>query len=132
LRAGGSSFPNGYNWYFDDLQNASANAIAAWPGLDAARIKNDGTTTNDGWLGRMEIDLPRMFRLVRDGLQRSEALFTTLTGFSYYYIGLGNEIGYDAANGYANSIPVSGQPFGQSGSGTSSRSSPAAARTARA
>jgi hypothetical protein len=117
LRVGGSSFANGYNWYFDDFQNASANAAGSWPGFDAARIKNDGTATNDGWLGRMEIDLPRFFRLLRDGLQRSEALFTTLTGFSYYYVGLGNEIGYDSANGYANSIPVSGQPFGASGPG---------------
>ena len=117
LRVGGSSFPNGYNWYFDDLQNSSVNAIASWPGLDAGRIKNNGSATDDGWLGRMEIDTPRFFRLLRDGLQRSEALFTTLTGFSYYYVGLGNEIGYDSANGYPNSIPVSGQPFGQSGSG---------------
>jgi hypothetical protein len=117
LKAGGSSFPNGYNWYFDDFQNGSSNAFAAWPGFDAARMKNDGNTTNDGWLGRTEIDLPRFFRLVRDGLQRSEALFTTLTGWSYYYVGLGNEIGYDSANGYPNSIPVSGQPYGSAGSG---------------
>lgn len=117
LKAGGSSFPNGYNWYFDDFQNGSTNAMASWPGFDAARIKNDGTSTNDGWLGRCEADVPRFFRLVREGLERSEALFTTLTGFSYYYVGLGNEIGYDSANGYPSSIPVSGQPYGQTGSG---------------
>jgi Tfp pilus assembly protein PilV len=115
LRATGSSFPNGYNWYFDDFENGT-NAIASWPGLDAARTKNDGLT-NDGWMGRIDADVPRLFRLVREGLQRSESLFTTLTGFSYYYIGLGDEIGYDAANGYPNSIPVSGQPFGVAGSG---------------
>jgi type II secretory pathway pseudopilin PulG len=116
LRSGGSSFPNGYNWYFDDLENGT-NAIASWPGLTATRLKNNATTTDDGWNGRIDVDVPRLFALVREGLQRSEALFTTLTGFSYYYIGLGNEIGYDAANGYANSIPVSGQPFGAAGSG---------------
>jgi Tfp pilus assembly protein PilV len=117
LRSTGTSFPNGYNWYFDDLQNASTNALSSWPGLDASRLKNNSTTTDDGWNGHCEADIPRMFRLVREGLQRSEALFTTLTGWSYYYIGLGNEIGYDSANGYANSIPVSGQPYGASGSG---------------
>lgn len=116
LRSGGSSFPNGYNWYFDDLENGT-NAIAAWPGLDAARLKNNATTTDDGWGGRIFADVPRLFKLVREGLQRSEALFTTLTGWSYYYVGLGGEIGYDSANGYPSSIPVSGQPFGQNGSG---------------
>jgi hypothetical protein len=116
LRSGGTSFPDGYNWYFDDMENGT-NAIASWPGLNAARMKNDANATNDGWMGRADVDVPRMMRLVREGLQRSESLFTTLTGFSYYYIGLGNEVGYDAANGYPNSIPVSGQPFGVAGNG---------------
>ena len=116
LRAGGS-FPHGYNWYFDDLQAGSNNAIARWPGLDAARIKNDGSATNDGWEGRLEVDAPRLFQLLRGALTSSEAVYTTLTGFSYYYMGLGNEIGYDSANGFPNSIPVSGQPFGAAGTG---------------
>jgi hypothetical protein len=34
-----------------------------------------------------------------------------MTGFSYYYIGIGNEIGYDSANNFPNSIPVSTRPF---------------------
>ena len=117
LKAGGSGLANGYNWYFDDFENASANAIASWPGFDAARLKNgNGSTTDDGWENRLDVDLPRFFQLVRDGLERSNALYTTLTGWSYYYVGLGNEIGYDAANGYTDSIPVSGKPFGLAGS----------------
>lgn len=117
LRASGTSFPNGYNWYFDDFQNSGSNAFASWPGFDASRMKNDANVSNDGWLGRSDADLPRFFKLLRDGLQRSEALWTTLTGWSYYYVGLGNEIGYDSANGYPNSIPVSGLPFGSASDG---------------
>ena len=41
----------------------------------------------------------------------SQCIYTTLTGFSYYYLGVGAEIGYDAANGYPNSIPVNQQPY---------------------
>src|SRR4029077_13713300 len=70
LKAGGTSFANGYNWYFDDFQNGAVNAIGSWPGFDAARIKNNGSTTDDGWSGRCEIDVPRYLRLLREGLER--------------------------------------------------------------
>lgn len=112
-----NSFANGYNWYFDDFQNSNGNEIASWRGFDAARLMNDGSTTNDGWRTVMEIDVPRFMQLARGAITRSEAVYTTLTGFSYYYLGIGNEIGYDAANGYPNSVPVSSQPFGGVGWG---------------
>ncbi|MHC4473183.1 MAG: hypothetical protein ACYS99_19740, partial [Planctomycetota bacterium] len=117
LKSGGISFPNGYNWFFDDFESADGNALAMWPGFDAGRLKNDGTLDNDGWNGRCEIDVPRLLQLLRVGLVSSESLYTTLTGWSYYYIGVGGEIGYDANNGFPNSIPVSGLPFGQPGDG---------------
>jgi hypothetical protein len=40
-----------------------------------------------------------------------------LTGWSYYYMGIGNDIGYDSANGYPNSIPSNMTPHGGSGNG---------------
>ena len=57
---------------------------------------------------------------MRTGLVSSSTVYTTLTGFSYYYMGHGNEIGYDKANGYASSIPVNTGPwsFGGSTGGT--------------
>ncbi len=112
LMNGGQSFPNGYNWYFDDLENLLNNVSTSWPALDAGRIKNNGTSTDDGWKGRCELDVPRFLQLLRGGLVNSETVWTSLTGWSYYYMGVGNEIGYDSANGYALSIPVSGEPFG--------------------
>ncbi len=115
LKSGGSSFPDGTNWYFDDFQNGSTNAIGSWPGFSASRLKNNGNTSDDGWKGRIEIDVPRFFQVLRAGLVESETLYTSMTGWSYYYMGVGNEIGYDSANGYANSIPVAGDPFGAPG-----------------
>jgi prepilin-type N-terminal cleavage/methylation domain-containing protein len=85
-------------------------------------IKNDGaagpgTAGWDSGSGTLEIDVHRMFQMLRSSLTRSNAIWTTMTGFSYYYIGIGNEIGYDSANGFSSSIPVSTKPYtGASGS----------------
>lgn len=103
-------FPNGYNWYFDSLENNGENAVADFaPGLDRARLENR-------WRGYTNFDVPRLMELLRKGLVRSRCVFTTLTGFSYYYLGIGAEIGYDTANGYPNSIPVDQTPYGAPGS----------------
>jgi hypothetical protein len=90
---------------------------------------NDQRPHNDGWFSggaaaapgsadEIEFDMTRVGQGVRQALQRTNALWTTLTGWSYYYVGIGNEIGYDAANNFPNSIPVSNLPFtGAGGSG---------------
>jgi hypothetical protein len=114
---------HGYNWYFDNLRDAT-NVINEWPGFDATRLNNGTSVSADGWHGSggtsgdmLEIDVPRFFLLLRTALTGANNVFTTITGFSFYYMGLGNEIGYDAANGFPNSIPVSKKPFdGSSGS----------------
>ena len=114
----------GYNRYFDDFQGTT-NERATWPGWSyqnsAANtwfgIKNnsaDTTAGNDGWdtrSGYIDADMSRIYQILRSAVVRSHAVYTTMTGFSYYYVGLGNEIGYDSANGFANSIPVSTMPF---------------------
>ncbi|HEV7766763.1 MAG TPA: hypothetical protein VGQ76_17315, partial [Thermoanaerobaculia bacterium] len=94
---------------------------APWPGWsyrDADGtlfgVKNDGTIDNDTWHD-IELDVPRAFQMLRSGLTQSSVLWTTMTGFSYYYMGVGNEIGYDAANNFTNSIPVSTKPYTGSG-----------------
>ncbi|RMF75839.1 MAG: hypothetical protein D6738_02855 [Acidobacteria bacterium] len=105
---------DGYNRYFDDFHNGSGNRAADnayWPGF---QVKNDGSSTNDGWYtasGDVEVEVNRCFQMLRDALLKSHAVYTTMTGFSYYYIGTGNEIGYDCANAFCNSIPVSRKPF---------------------
>lgn len=107
--ATGTTARNGYNWYFDDFVNGSTSATGSWLAFDAARL-------DDGWLGvGGGHDVPRLMQWLRTGLVKSEALYTTLTGFSYYYLSLGGDVGYDSANGFANSIPMDGTPFGLTG-----------------
>lgn len=96
---------NGYNRYFTDTDNGSD----AYPEL--------GDTQNGWGDGDIEAEMNRCFQMLRSALIKSHAVYTTMTGFSYYYIGFGNEIGYDADNGFPSSIPVSSKPFsGTSGS----------------
>lgn len=103
----------GYNRYFDDFHDSSGNYAtqsAWWPGWQDG-VHNNGGRNDDGWRNRLEVDVNRAFQTMRQAVMRSNALWTTMTGFSYYYMGIGNEIGYDCANGFCNSIPVSSKPF---------------------
>jgi hypothetical protein len=59
----------------------------------------------------LENDENRIFEVWRSALMRANAVYTTMTGFSYYYNGIGGEIGYDQANAFNDSIPISRRPF---------------------
>ncbi|HEX7680533.1 MAG TPA: hypothetical protein VF713_20540, partial [Thermoanaerobaculia bacterium] len=98
----------------------SVGTTAGWPGwvysigAEQYGINNNGNLSDAGWDsggGSLEIDVHRLFQMLRSALVSSNAIWTTMTGFSYYYIGIGNEIGYDSANAFPNSIPVSTKPF---------------------
>ncbi|MBX3462016.1 MAG: prepilin-type N-terminal cleavage/methylation domain-containing protein [Planctomycetes bacterium] len=106
---GGNDFPNSYNWFHDALNNSSENARADFTSLNTANLYNR-------WSAAMSCDVPRYFQLLREGITRSAIVYTTLTGYSYYYLGIGQDIGYDSANGYANSIPSELAPHGAPGS----------------
>jgi len=117
-----TTFRNHYNWYFDNFNNAAnGNQSASWPGYNLTDIQN-ATTAADGWSNmRYRWDVPRYLELLRTALQGTDSLWTTLTGFSYFYMGIGNEIGYDAANGstFSVGVPVSRKPYnGSSGART--------------
>ena len=104
----GTTAAHGYNWFWDNMSNGAGDNRSKWLAFDGGRLK-------DRWLGRADHDVGRLSQWLRAGLTSSEALWTTLTGFSYYYLSLGGDIGYDSANGYSNSIPMDGKPFGLSG-----------------
>ena len=91
-------YANGYNWYHDALTNNAEPSATDYPSIAAGNLRNR-------WQGAMSCDVPRYFEVLRQGLIKSACVYTTLTGFSYYYVGIGNDIGYDAANGYPSSIP---------------------------
>jgi type II secretory pathway pseudopilin PulG len=112
----------GYNVNFDDFHDPAGNFATTWTGYSYSTfgIKNNTTNNDDGFktgsgtnfnFGAVEVDVQRMFQMVRASLTSSRAIYTTMTGFSYYYLGLGGEIGYDSANQFPNSIPVSSKPF---------------------
>ena len=104
----GDDFPNSYNWFHDALNNGGENARADFTSLNSSNLWNR-------WNSAMTADVPRYMELLRKGITRSAVVYTTLTGYSYYYLGIGNDIGYDAANGYPNSIPSDLTPHGSPG-----------------
>ena len=107
---GGDDFPDSYNWYHDSLDNNGDDATADFTSIDGGRLRN-------AWDSAMWCDVPRYFELLRNGLVESACVYTSMTGFSYYYVGIGNDIGYDLANGYPFSIPCDLTPYYGSGPG---------------
>jgi len=107
LRENAASFPHGFNWFFDNMSDTNGTFAANW-GFTDGRLA-------DGWMGRLDVDVARLMQTIRTAMVKSETLYSTLTGWSYYYVGIGNEIGYDASNGYDFSIPVNGRPYGLTG-----------------
>jgi type II secretory pathway pseudopilin PulG len=121
-----------FNRYFDDFHSAGGNlgdGANEWIGWQSTAtspngIKNLPSVNNnadDGWdvteagdpgpQGMLEIDVNRIFEMFRSALLRTHSIYTTLSGFSYAYLGLGNEMGYDGANGFPLGIPISSKPF---------------------
>ncbi|HPC78570.1 MAG TPA: hypothetical protein PK811_09585, partial [bacterium] len=74
-----------------------------------------GFTGNNGWNNYVfDSDIPRYFQVFRDGILRSSSIFNSVTGFSFYYVGFGQEIGGDSSNAYINNLldnPISGLPW---------------------
>ncbi|MDJ0974996.1 MAG: prepilin-type N-terminal cleavage/methylation domain-containing protein [Planctomycetota bacterium] len=105
----GSSHAHGYNWYFDNF-NTNGDQRSQWMAFDTGRLRACWRGARGG--GH---DVPRILSWLRTAVARMEAVYTTLTGFSYYYLSIGGDIGYDSANGFPTSIPVDGKPFGLSG-----------------
>ena len=74
---------NGYNWWFKNL-NATTDGYTGF-GQAGNRTGWNNTAT----------DLPRYFQMLRNGVMKSTAIWTTLNGFSFFYHGLGGEFGFD-------------------------------------
>lgn len=86
---------SGYNWYFRTAPTGYNNL-----GKTAA-----------GWSGdSSHIDVPRYMQMVRNGLLQSNAIWSTMNGWSYYYYGFGGEFGSDMAP-LANSLPFVMTPW---------------------
>ncbi len=47
------------------------------------------------WAGRVQVDMPRYYQLVRQALLSTTSVWANTNGWSWYYYGLGGEIGSD-------------------------------------
>lgn len=104
----GDTAPHGYNWYWDNFHDASGDFRDDWMAFEASRLR-------DRWRNRNATDVPRQLQWLRDGIVKSGAIYTTLSGFSFYHLSHGGDIGYDATMGYPLGLPVSGLTHGRSG-----------------
>ncbi len=94
-----------YNWYFAKIAPESGYA-----GYER---------TADGWaVDKVNLDVPRYFSLYREALLSSDAIFTTMNGFSFFYLGVGGELGSDEPNGYPKGLPLNDLPYGGKGDKT--------------
>jgi Tfp pilus assembly protein PilE len=101
---------DGYNYTIGGVNYGIKNdgPVAGNPGTTQQHMDNDGWTTDNG---SIEFDIPRAYQILRTALMTTNALFTTMSGWPYYYIGLGGEIGYDAASGFPTNVPMNKRPF---------------------
>jgi type II secretory pathway pseudopilin PulG len=112
--------------YKDVVQQMRYNKYFAYPsGTNLNTIKqqyfnnNSAVVINDGYPsagGYISIDIPASFYIIREALGKSHSIFNSITGFSFYYVGIGQEIGGDSANNLPNGVPVSQSVF-QNGNG---------------
>jgi type II secretory pathway pseudopilin PulG len=96
---------DGYNWFWDgEVRDPDDDSTVEYPSY---------LRYFDGWNSSspMAVDVPRLFMIWRAGILGSRSIFTSMTGYSFYYLAIGNEIGYDADNDFPKSIPVSEEPF---------------------
>jgi hypothetical protein len=85
LATGGASFPDGYNWHFDNLRHGAVDASGRWPCLDGARLQ-------DGFGNGVIADVPRYAQLLRVALQDCGAIFTNPGGAAAGALLQGGEI----------------------------------------
>lgn len=86
--------------------STDTSPVGGWPGFSQFQGM---------WGWNVGIDVPRYLQTLRNALMDSNALWSSVTGWSYRYFGLGGEMGYDAPNGWANSFLVESRPWGGAG-----------------
>ncbi len=80
--------PNAYNWWFKDGDANDQMAKDGYAGFGAA----NGAAP---WAGRVQVDMPRYYQLVRQALLSTTSVWANTNGWGWYYYGLGGEIGSD-------------------------------------
>ncbi len=105
--------PNSYNWWFKNGQASSGSIgmnIDGYAGFNASG--NNADWNNGG--GNIEVDMPRFYQLIRQGLMNTTSIWVTTNGYSFYYYGLGGEIGFDH-DPFNHGVSILNYPFIKSG-----------------
>jgi hypothetical protein len=101
-----------YNWFFKDLRSN------AYPDRQTEFEPFLPHAIYDRYNGQPNFDVPKLFALWREGVVASRSIYTSMTGYSSYYIGAGGEIGGDEANKLSNGgVPAYSGPWNAGGSG---------------
>lgn len=93
-----------YNWYFKQISGG---------GYAGFNMSENYWSSN-----RLIFDVPRMFSIYRQALQKTNSIWTSITGWSNYYIGIGGEMGADACNGFPSGLPINIKPWNPHANGS--------------
>jgi len=101
----------GYNWFFggnstDTSKASNVNSATDYYPTITGLLSSSFSGNNP------DADIPRIFQLFRQGLLYSNAIYTSMTGFTDYYYGIGGELGLDTNN--RQNFDVKGDPYNSS------------------
>jgi prepilin-type N-terminal cleavage/methylation domain-containing protein len=122
VKAGGVSIagaavtigPNAYNWWFKGTGTANMTSDG-YVSFGAAGA-NNWYNSADGAGGNLNIDLPRYYQIIRQGLLKTTSIWTGTNGWSWFYFGLGGEYGADQYP-RLNGVTIMDDSFRTSGTG---------------
>lgn len=72
-----------YNWYFKHISG---------DGYDGFDMSHDYWSSGGPWDHKLIIDVPRILYIYRRALQKTNSIWTSIAGWSNFYIGIGSEI----------------------------------------
>ncbi len=100
--------PCSYNWWFKDITNGSTGVDGY---LGFLNTTNAWAVTSGGQAPiAMNEDVPRYLQTLRNGLLATTSIWSTINGWTNYYMGFGGEIGYDQSP-FSNSVSYNGTPW---------------------
>jgi len=104
---------NRYNWFFAGVPAGDYQGYTKTTSVDPSN--------QPGWCGgysasKLNIDVPRFFQIYRRGLLFTNGVLTPISGWSFYYLGIGGEIGGDASNDMPKGLEVREKPWSKTDS----------------
>ncbi len=100
-----------YNWFFKDVNAGAAPVLWANFVPDSGASLFAGFGDNSSALSN--VDVPRFWELLRRGLLKTTGIWNSVSGWSFYYMGLGGDMGIDGNTfpTFTNGLPIMGAPW---------------------